>query len=512
MRIDLADGTLFGNDAGEDEIPNVLASYFVDQPGFSSFFDRNSRLRIARSRKGMGKSAMLSKLAFDLARDEDSPLIIRATGASLLGIATPVDYNPLNLQNYWTKVLCARVNYEIGKTIGFAFSDSAMALVESAEVAGFKEKNIVGALLSRIKSSKIPIETRVENYSNHEELLKRAMSSESDRKVWLLVDDIDATYIDSAEQQAFVSSFFSACRSIVRDVDNLFVRVTVRTDVWTNFRKNEDLDKSEQYITDIDWSASELERVLSKKIFAFLQRNFSEDLHRAHLDYERDSERLLEFAFMRRVQWGKAKVKPFRPIQILSSGRPRWMSQLCRLAGQEAVKNKKPVIGIQEINSVLKKYTRYRLDDIYKEHSHQFSDLQKLIETFSNNPARYTTQQLLETIINKYANSIGSSNVPPIDGYPYQKPMQLAHFLFKIGFIAARREHKGHAEFAEFVRHEERPELLTDVRNPDDGLGWEIYPSYRDALNILSASRAAKSENANGSRGQYRRRLSVPRK
>jgi hypothetical protein len=35
MIINLDDGTLFGNDAGEDEIPDVLASYFVDQRAFN---------------------------------------------------------------------------------------------------------------------------------------------------------------------------------------------------------------------------------------------------------------------------------------------------------------------------------------------------------------------------------------------------------------------------------------------------------------------------------------------
>jgi hypothetical protein len=493
MDFNLYDGTLFGNDAGEDEIPDVLASYFVDQPSFSEFFDRRARLRVARSRKGMGKSALLSKLAFDLDRDLERPLIVRVTGANLIGIAKPENFEHLPLQNYWTKVICARVNYEIGKTVGFAFGDRNMALVESAEIAGFRERNIVGALISRIRSSKIPIETKISEYSNHEELLKRALSDESDRTVWVLVDDIDATYLDTPEQQAFVSTFFSACRSMVREVNNLFIRAVVRTDVWTNLRKNEDLDKAEQYITDISWSEPELKTILSKKIYAYMYRNHPTEVERLHLDYETDADQIVEYVFNRRVQWGRDRVPPFRPIQILSSGRPRWMSQLCRLAGQEAGKRKSPTIGIQEINAVLKRYTRLRLDDLYKEHSHQFADLQKLIETFSNRQARYPTGDLIATILTRYCQPVGSGNISAIDGYPYSEPMQLGHFLFKIGFIAGRREHKGHSQYAEFVRHDERPELLLDVRNPDDGLLWEIYPSYRNALGILSAGRAASA-------------------
>src|SRR5579862_3209535 len=129
----------------------------------------------------MGKSALLSKLAFDLQKERDKVLIVRVTGAQLRGLANPDNFDYLQLQNYWTKVICARINYVIGAQIGFAFSDSNMALVESAEIAGFKDRNIVGALLSRIKSSKIPIEIRTPDHINHEELLKRAMDHESRR-------------------------------------------------------------------------------------------------------------------------------------------------------------------------------------------------------------------------------------------------------------------------------------------------------------------------------------------
>jgi hypothetical protein len=115
MQIDFRDGTLFGNDAGEDERPEILNSYFVDQPSFRSFFERGSNFRVARSRKGMGKSALLSKLAYDLRNDPSNPIVINATGASLIGLlAKPKDMSYLSLQSYWYSVLLTRINQEIG--------------------------------------------------------------------------------------------------------------------------------------------------------------------------------------------------------------------------------------------------------------------------------------------------------------------------------------------------------------------------------------------------------------
>jgi hypothetical protein len=155
-QLDLADGELFGNDAGEDEIPTILASYFVDQPAFERFLSTTERLQVARSRKGMGKSALLAKLAYDL-QNRDC-IVIQTTGSELYGIQEPTGLDFMSLQNYWKRVMCARINFELGKNLGFAFSDRSMALVEAAEVAGYKDRNIIGALLQRIKFGRIPIE------------------------------------------------------------------------------------------------------------------------------------------------------------------------------------------------------------------------------------------------------------------------------------------------------------------------------------------------------------------
>jgi hypothetical protein len=483
--IDFTDGALFGNDAGEDELPDVLNSYFVDQFAFKNFLSRTNTFQVARSRKGMGKSALLSKLAFELKSATDNPIVIKVTGADLLAIATPANgLGFLALQTYWIRVICARINYELGTQLGFAFTETDMALVESSEIAGFKERNIIGSLIQRIKSSKIPIEIQLKEYNNHEQLLKRALEAHSQRSVWLLVDDIDSTYVDSPDLQALTSTFFSACRALARDVKGLYIRASVRTDVWSSLRKNEDLDKCEQYVTDISWSASDLKIILSKKIFSYHERNSLSHLSKLGVDYRTDADRVLEFAFTRRMNWSGGSVPPFRPIYILSAGRPRWMSQLCRLSGIEAAKRKKTSIGLAEIRNVLKTYSRFRLSDIYKEHSHQYIELEKLIETFSNSPSRYSTSELLRQLAVNYVNKIGAKNIPILDGFPYSYPMQLAHFLYKIGFIVGRKEHKGDSGNADFVRFEERPELLTDSRNSDDGLLWEVHPSYRDALNI----------------------------
>jgi hypothetical protein len=73
--------------------------------------------------------------------------------------------------------------------------------------------------------------------------------------------------------------------------------------------------------------------------------------------------------------------------------------------------------------------------------------------------------------------------LPVIDGIEQSgDSLYIAYFLFRIGFLHARDE-KAKTGLG-FVKFEDRPSLLTSRANLDDGLVWEIHPSFRDALKI----------------------------
>src|SRR5882672_8849004 len=152
MTIDLADPSLFGNDAGEDEDASVLMSYFVDQPAFADFLNPARRLWIANGRKGVGKSALLVRFAHMLRTTSGAPkpIVVPVVPSRLVALREPpATDNHMVLENYWKQVICAAINAALAEHIGFAWTDNQMALVESAEVAGFSGRNLVGALLAR---------------------------------------------------------------------------------------------------------------------------------------------------------------------------------------------------------------------------------------------------------------------------------------------------------------------------------------------------------------------------
>lgn len=138
------------------------------------------------------------------------------------------------------------------------------------------------------------------------------------------------------------------------------------------------------------------------------------------------------------------------------------------------------------------RYGRLRLDDLYREHAHQFSGLRGLVESFSNTQARHTTEQLCNQIRSRYVSvAIKAEGVPAINGVRTEDAIQLAHFLYRIGFISARSDQGVGA--LRFVRYEQRPDLLKSSVNLDDGMMWEIHPGYRATLGLVKRARRKNS-------------------
>jgi hypothetical protein len=491
MKIILDDQSLFGNDAGEDENESVLVSYFVDRVEFARFLDPKVRLQVAKGRKGTGKSALLVRFAHDrrTAPLPKRPIVLQLVPADLVTLREmPNTENPVLLESYWKQVICGAINMELAKEIGFAWKDNQIALVESAELAGFKGRNLISALMSRLISKinlgAVELKPTPQSTPNHQQLLSRVRQEEELRRpVWFLLDDIDTKFQNTPAQQAFISSFFSVCRYLVRELEDVGIRATVRTDVWASLKGAEDLDKFEQYLTDITWSARQQESILTHRILAYVKRNHPGSAEAA-LSVKDHADKLMELAFVPRMKWGVTTVPSAHVLRILAGGRPRWLSQLCRMAGERAALEKKDHIQRHHATQSMPEFGRRRLADLYREHQYQFAELKALIEAFSGGARSYETEQLLQHIRDTYLKKKSQEAVPMIDGVAYHSERQLARFLFKIGFVNGHNLDSRERDVPEFVNFEERPDLLEVQTNLDDGMSWEVQPAYRNALNI----------------------------
>ena len=373
MKLPIYDEKLFGNLAGEDEDLAILKSSFYEHEMFNKFYEEDRKLSIVSARKGMGKSALLKFLVAKLECEEkyNSPLIIYVKGNDLLDLGDFEGKDHSYLENYWKKVICKKIMITLGANIGVALNSNEMTLVEMAELDGFKEKNLVGGLLSRFKNKipKLDVEITQNFPENLESTLENYFTKNENQTVWELVDDIDSKFKNNEDYQNRVGSFFSAIRSLAFDFKNLRVRATVRSDVWACLRHLEDLDKIDQYIIEIFWNTKLMRYILAKKILSYLQRYFP-DSKESKLKVERDYNQLIEIVFESPIYWNdKNDAHIFDAINGFSNKRPRWMLQLCQLSGEkahnESKMNKK--IKLDHFQYALEAFGKKRKDDLIKE-------------------------------------------------------------------------------------------------------------------------------------------------
>ncbi len=481
-RRDLIDPELFGNEAGDDEPIEVLDSYFLDKPEFHRFYSPLTRLAFVRSRKGVGKSALLKKTLYNRQVASEGEILIHLKAADLSALQDVDHSSPDQLIYGWQQRICTQINRELGAALRVGFSDDSMLLIESAELAGLRNRNLVSALFDRLKIKGLGAEierSRIE-IADAQAVLERVLQK-GGMRVWVLVDDVDATFINTESERLKASTFFSACRNLASSVEGLCIRAAVRTDVWAILTQyDEALDKCEQYMLDLVWSTEETGRILEKKILSFFRRYYPDDATYQRLSLPRDGSQVRKLVFREPFSWGRRMLESFRPIHIYSAGRPRWAAQLCKLAAVDAYDKSSRFIVFGHIRSVLTRYGALRVSDLYKEHRHQCPTLQAVVESFSGGVVRFTTNDLLSHISTKIIDPYG---IPVIDGISSDRgALSVASFLYRIGFIAARDENNRAA--LSFVRFEDRPDLLSTDANLDDGLNWEIHPSYREVLRI----------------------------
>lgn len=480
--IDIKDKDLFGNDAGEDESIEVLNSYYVENPDLDDFFDPAVRLNVVSARKGMGKSAMISRMASKLEGDNNN-LVIRVTGNALLGLGNFQDQDQAYLENYWKQIICKKIILEIGNTINFALTSDEMSMVEIAELEGMKSKNIIGGLIARVKG-KLPLvnaELKQSFPENPGSLLQNYQDQHENSSVWILIDDIDAKYKDTEEYQARVGSFFSAIRSLVFDMKNLNIRASVRSDVWTNLRHLEDLDKWEQYLVEIFWTKKQLRDMLANRILSYVQRNFPESKE-SELKISRDYNQIFGLVFNTPIGWrDDPQASIFDAIYSFSNKRPRWMGQLCRMSAEQTKKNnpRNKKIDLEYINQILDKYGKNRKNDLIKEHQHQFDELDRLIDSFRANNKTYTCTSLAKMFDANLIRGRSPNLIPEIDGRAYASLKDLGEFAYKIGLIS--RIHENGKNFTHFS---DDPDLFRSNENLEDKITWSVHIAYREFLNI----------------------------
>ncbi len=489
--IDLTDPTLFGNDAAEDEREDIFYSYAIDRPEVAEFSNASRSICVAHAYKGEGKSGLLI-LTRRRVSSKSRPLVSVSRTASELAPELVSDDYPTWVRG-WKKSLLTAIASEIGATIGVAWTDDAMALVEESEKSGSRSRSILSSILDRLTLPAIPISggaiglpaRRVVGSPSPQETIKRWNKERVE--IWLFVDDVDKNFENRPNVRMRIASFFDAARELTNVIPELRVRTTVRPNVWAILKREfESLSHIQQYVSDIAWSEDEARRLFAKRIEAYLNRNQSQwtRLSKGLPDTQADRDKaVIGFVFDSPMLWGKTNRPAHVVLYTLSKHRPRWMVELAKVAAREAKKLSRTKITREDIVRNLSAFGGRRIEDTVAEFRSQCDQVEELISAFSRGTEQYSTDELLNLIERKILSHL-HPRIADITGKVTSR--HIASFLFEIGLYYGRRDEDdgsyGHVAFRD------RPSLLQARSNLDDGLKWEIHPVFRQALEIRDES------------------------
>lgn len=482
MKIELNDKSLFGNEAAEDESEDIFTGYAVERPEISKFLDGASSLAIARAYKGEGKSALLRLVALRLHSLTLPPIVISVPASSISPELDSTDSDRW-VRGWKTNILKLAAR-EIGATISYAFSDDAISLVEEAETNGFKQKSFVSSVADRLKTSAIPLERTRQTIQNPEQLLKRW--SKDGSQVWFVIDDVDQNFENTPVFRVKVATFFTALRQIANLIPEFRFRSSVRPNVWSIVkREHEALSHVEQYISDLQWSQDNFYELIAKRVEGYLKRTcqwgeIEKELFQ--LTREGKNKRLIALIFDDPMPWGMGNRPPTVILYTLARHRPRWLVELWRVASASAEKNRRQKINFDDINKELEAFGKRRVEDTVAEFKSQCPQIEDLLVAFVGQSERFSTDELMKTLKNRVLNGTHPKIIGVL-GHP--SALDVAHFLFQIGFLTARKDFFD--EHYEHIAYADNPMLLNTKTNIDQGYSWEIHPVFRQALKLKNA-------------------------
>lgn len=481
---------LFGHEDAGKEDDSRLTSYYYKTLQYEDVMS-DIKLQIITGEKGTGKSALLKMAYIETSNTDIVPIWIRLDDLSELYSDILDSNNLYQLKTLWKRSISKLVIMNLASHMSFAMGEDYKKALQWAYDTGYTTRDFISRsakILKPMYEQYISLDTEADSCGEHHALQRMI----DNKKIRLFLDDFDLDWQGKASDVLKIKSLLLSLSDMTSDMNGLSVRIALRTDVYEMIRNEEFSDKFESCLIKCKWNNQEIMKTLAKRICAYFDKPFDEINTTDPKTLQYNIVKYLNFIFVpcfdesTRV-WANAPTH--RVIYSLIRRKPRDMVKLCHSIAEEAYRKQLTVIDSSCFLAILETYSQERLKDLVNEYVNQLPKLQDLLirmaptqKEFQNKAGKryvYSTDELYVKIQNIQQNMNISIYQAKCEKLCPANFHQIAHFLYKIGFITGRkRNESGKIERAYY---DELPFLL-NANVGDRGYSWEIHPAYRGAL------------------------------
>lgn len=461
---------LFGQEAAESEEIDRLKEYYFKGKIYSKVIV-DIPLRILVGHKGIGKSALFQIGMDDERNNGRLTFIIKPDDIAGIG---GKDEDFLSLITRWKLGINEIITNKI--MTYFGLFDEDKSIIHKALGAG--------VTLLDVLSETINIKDKVDLSRINSEIKAKAIRNFLDtNKVSIYIDDLDRGWQGRLEDIQRISALLNAVRDISSENRGVYFRVNLRSDVYFLSRtSDESTDKTEGSVIWFDWSNHEIFALLIKRVATYNGHYGVSDkelLQKKQSDLMNYLTDIIEDRFTGRGKWSNAPMHKI--LMSLIRKRPRDLVKLLTLAARQAQDDESPIIKTKHLQAILDEYSQGRLQDTINEFVSELPDVERLIlgmkpskrQLKASENYNYSTNSLLEKI-----KSIEQQGIFKGRNNKTLSTKELAAFLYKIGFITARKVLPDGTINRKYF---EQNRYLSS-KFADFGYDWEVHPAYRWAL------------------------------
>ncbi|HOW54125.1 MAG TPA: hypothetical protein PLR60_05650 [Syntrophorhabdaceae bacterium] len=283
----------------------------------------------------------------------------------------------------------------------------------------------IGKYEAAIKTAEL---RRLYSLEEIEPLINDIEAACRNKKVIVLIDELDKGWDASEDAIAFVSGLFQAAVSINNKLNSVKILISLRKELYENIPTlYEDAQKVRDIIETIEWDEPKLLELIARRVIKKLPglqldsyENIWNSVFSEVLDYR--------------------QTKSFNYIVDRTLYRPREIIQYCNDVAEYSRRMLIPPplpFNYKHIAEAEYGYSESRLKDICAEYRFQFPGLQSLMETFRGQSYNYDRESLedhlLKVIVGEFQISREASSwCGSLD------PETLVDILWSIGFIRAQ--------------------------------------------------------------------------